>query len=100
KNMPAERARLDVRLARVTRLLYLRLDPLQKLQVARHPERPQGGDYLKALVPDFIPLASDRRFGEDIPLMAGIGHWQGQTPCVVFAVDKGKNTQERLAKNF
>jgi acetyl-CoA carboxylase carboxyl transferase subunit alpha len=100
KNIPAELARLDVRLARVTRLLYRRLDPLQKLQVARHPERPQGSDYVKALVPDFMPLAGDRRFGEDKALLAGIGHWQNETPCVVFAIDKGKNTQERLAKNF
>ncbi|HEX2859683.1 MAG TPA: acetyl-CoA carboxylase carboxyltransferase subunit alpha [Alphaproteobacteria bacterium] len=100
KNIPAELARLDVRMARITRLLYRRLDPIQKMQVARHPERPQGGDYLKALVPDFVPLAGDRRFGEDKALLAGVGHWQGEVPCVVFAIDKGKNTAERLAKNF
>jgi acetyl-CoA carboxylase carboxyl transferase subunit alpha len=102
KNIPAELDRLNIRMARVMRLLYRHLTPLQKMQVARHPERPQGGDYLKALVPDFMPLAGDRRFGEDKAVLAGLGHWGGAKGfrCVVIAIDKGKNTSERLARNF
>lgn len=100
KNIAAEVARLQVRMARVARLLYRDLSPVQKVQVARHPERPQGADYVAALVEGFVPLAGDRRYGEDMAMLAGVGLWQGQTPCVVCAIDKGKTTPERIARNF
>lgn len=100
KDLLSEINRLEVRLARVARLLYRHLTPVQKLQVARHPERPQGPDYIAQLVTDFVPLEGDRRFGADSALIGGIGRWQGQTPCVVLANDKGKDTASRIAKNF
>lgn len=100
KDLQGEIARLEVRLARVSRLLYRHLTPLQKVQVARHPERPQGSDYIAALVEDFVPLEGDRRFGADKALVGGVGRWQGKIPCVVLANDKGKDTNGRLARNF
>lgn len=100
KDLPGEIARLEVRLARISRLLYRNLTPAQKVAVARHPERPQGSDYIQALVTDFVPLEGDRRFGADKALVGGVGKWLGQTPCVVLANDKGKDTQGRLARNF
>jgi len=99
KNVPAEIERLEVRLARVRRLLYRHLTPQQKVMVARHAARPQGSDYIKALVSDFVPLEGDRRFGADKALVAGVGRWQG-VPCIVMANDKGKDTNGRLARNF
>lgn len=100
KDLEGEIARLNIRMARVARLLYRDVSPVQKMQVARHPERPQGPDYVAALVEGFVPLAGDRRHGDDRAMLAGIGKWQGQTPCVVCAIDKGKTTAERLARNF
>lgn len=100
KDISREVDRLNVRMARVTRLLYRDLTPLQKVQVARHPERPQGMDYVNALVEGFVPLAGDRRFGDDKALVGGLGMFLGHTRCVVLAIDKGKTTPEKLARNF
>lgn len=105
KDPKGELRRLDVRMARVMRLLYRHLTPIQKVQVARHPERPQGNDYIGELIADFVPLAGDRRFGEDKAMLAGLGRLrQGSGepgPAVaVLAIDKGKTTAERLARNF
>ncbi|MCP5404985.1 MAG: acetyl-CoA carboxylase carboxyltransferase subunit alpha [Pseudomonadaceae bacterium] len=100
KDIAGEIDRLEIRMARVARLLYRDLSPVQIMQVARHPERPQGADYVKALVEGFVPLAGDRRYGDDQAMLAGVGKWLGQTPCVVCAIDKGKTTAERIARNF
>ena len=99
KNLPAEIERLEVRLARVTRLLYRHLTPHQKVMVARHPERPQGSDYISQLVTDFVALEGDRRYGSDKALIGGTGFFKGM-PCMILANDKGKDTQGRLARNF
>ena len=99
KNLPAEIERLEVRLARVTRLLYRHLTPHQKVQVARHPQRPQGSDYIAALFSDFVPLEGDRRFGADKALVGGFARLNG-VPLMVLANDKGKDTPGRLARNF
>ncbi|RYG57913.1 MAG: acetyl-CoA carboxylase carboxyltransferase subunit alpha, partial [Alphaproteobacteria bacterium] len=68
-------------------------------QVARHPERPQGSDYIHYLVTDFVPLEGDRRFGADKALVGGVGKLNG-LPVMILANDKGKDTQGRLARNF
>lgn len=99
KNLAGEIERLEVRLARVSRLLYRHLTPQQKVMVARHPERPQGSDYITHLVTDFVPLEGDRRFGSDKALIGGVGRWLG-LPAMILANDKGKDTQGRLARNF
>jgi acetyl-CoA carboxylase carboxyl transferase subunit alpha len=99
KDIQREIDRLGVRMARVTRLLYRDLSPLHKVQVARHPERPQGMDYVNALVEGYVPLAGDRRYGDDKALVGGLGVLGG-TKCVVMAIDKGKTTPEKLARNF
>ncbi|PIZ30184.1 MAG: acetyl-CoA carboxylase carboxyl transferase subunit alpha [Alphaproteobacteria bacterium CG_4_10_14_0_8_um_filter_53_9] len=100
KDMEKEVARLTVKQARVARLLYRNLDAAQKVQVARHPGRPQGDDYISALLKDFVPLAGDRRFGEDKAILAGIGLWQGTHKVAVVATRKGKTTTQRLERNF
>lgn len=99
KHLGSEIERLEVRLARVTRLLYRHLSAAQKVQVARHPERPQGSDYIQHLVTDFVPLEGDRRFGADKALVGGVGKLNG-LPVMILANDKGKDTQGRLARNF
>jgi acetyl-CoA carboxylase carboxyl transferase subunit alpha len=99
KHLAREIARLEIHQARVNRLLYRNLSPYQKVQVARHPQRPQGPDYIASLITDFVALEGDRRFGADAALVGGIGRFQGQ-PCVVLANDKGRDTHSRVAKNF
>lgn len=101
KHIPQELTRLEVKAARLTRHLYRHLTPIQKVQVARHPERPQGADYLAHAVTDFVPMVGDRCFGDDTALIGGVGQLAGTGHhCVFLAIDKGKNTTERLARNF
>lgn len=79
--------------------LYKNLDPWQKTQVARHPNRPHCMDYIDNLVDDFTPLAGDRLFSEDHAVIAGLGRWQGQR-VAILGHEKGSDTQARLKHNF
>src|SRR5271170_5385398 len=64
-NIADEIGKLQDKVDRQLRHIYGRLSPAQKVQVARHPDRPHCLDYVKALVDDFTPLAGDRLFAED-----------------------------------
>lgn len=99
KNIPAEIERLELKKARVTRLVYRNLKAWQKVQIARHPDRPQPPDYIAHMVENFQPLAGDRTFAEDPALVGGVGVFQGQ-PVLVLGTDKGRKTKEKMAKNF
>lgn len=78
---------------------YKSLTPWQKVQVARHPERPHTTDYIKHLITDFTPLAGDRTFGEDQAIVGGLGKFRNQ-PVVVMGHEKGKDTDLRIKHNF
>src|ERR1700712_1070976 len=79
--------------------LYANLTPWQKPQVARHPERPRCLDYIRALITDFVPLAGDRKFGDDEAIVGGFGLFQGESICVI-GHEKGSTTEARLKHNF
>lgn len=79
--------------------LYASLEPWQKSQVARHPDRPHALDYIKALITDFVPLAGDRKFAEDEALVGGLGRFRGRG-VVVIGQEKGNDTQSRLKHNW
>lgn len=79
--------------------LYLNLDPWQKAQVARHPERPHALDYIGALITEFTALAGDRKFAEDYAVVGGLGRFRGR-PVVVIGQEKGNDTTSRLKRNF
>ena len=81
------------------RQTYARLTPWQKVQVARHPERPHCVDYIAGLITDFVPLAGDRAFGEDAAIVGGIGRFRGRS-VVVLGTEKGADTEARLKHNF
>jgi len=98
-DIEAEVARLEERSERLLRDTYSRLTPWQKTQVARHPERPHFGDYVAALVEDFVPLAGDRRFGEDPAIVGGLGRLAGRR-VVLIGHEKGDDTASRLRHNF
>jgi acetyl-CoA carboxylase carboxyl transferase subunit alpha len=79
--------------------LYGGLTSWQKTQVARHPQRPHCLDYITALISDFVPLAGDRKHGEDAAVVGGFGRFRGESICVI-GHEKGSNTDSRLKHNF
>lgn len=78
---------------------YAHLDPWQKVQVARHPERPHASDYIKHLIREFTPLAGDKRFSDDHALIGGLGRLQGKAVCIL-GHEKGADSQARIKHNF
>src|SRR4030088_268998 len=94
-----EVSRLEVKAAQTLRDLYSSLTPWQKTQVARHPQRPHCLDYVAALIADFIPLAGDRKFGDDDAITGGFGRLDGQSICVI-GHEKGSTTDDRIKRNF
>src|SRR5271169_286126 len=78
---------------------YAGLTPWQKTQVARHPQRPHCLDYIAALTTDFVPLAGDRKHGEDPAIIGGFGRFRGDAVCVI-GHEKGSDTESRLKHNF
>ena len=79
--------------------LYATLTPWQKTLVARHHERPRCLDYIGALITDFVPLAGDRKFGDDEAIVGGFGRFQSESICVI-GHEKGSTTEDRLKHNF
>jgi len=98
-NIADEVTKLTNKAQRMLRQTYEKLDPWQKVQVARHPERPHFGDYVKALVTDFTPLAGDRAFAEDAAIIGGIGRFRGRS-CMIIGHEKGNDTASRVRHNF
>jgi acetyl-CoA carboxylase carboxyl transferase subunit alpha len=94
-----EITRLEAKAAQTLKDLYGNLTPWQKTQVARHPERPRCLNYVQTLVTDFVPLAGDRKFGEDEAIVGGFGRFRGESICVL-GHEKGSTTEERLKHNF
>jgi acetyl-CoA carboxylase carboxyl transferase subunit alpha len=86
----AQRMRLDA---------YARLDPWQKTQIARHPQRPHFVDYVGRLIEDFVELKGDRKFADDQAMMGGLGRFRGQ-PVMVIGQEKGHDTASRIKHNF
>ena len=79
--------------------IYSKLTAWQKVQIARHQNRPMGKDYLDALITDFTPLAGDRLYGEDAAIIGGIGRFNGQT-IMIIAQERGHDVETRLKHNF
>jgi acetyl-CoA carboxylase carboxyl transferase subunit alpha len=94
-----EIGRLEKRSKDALRDVYKALTPWQKVQVARHPDRPHCLHYLERLVTDFTPLAGDRAFGDDHAVIAGFGRFKGQ-PIALLGQEKGSDTKSRLKHNF
>jgi len=91
--------RLESKAALALKGLYADLTPWQKTQVARHPQRPHCLDYISGLISSFIPLAGDRKFGDDAAIVGGFGRFRGESVCVI-GHEKGSDTESRLKHNF
>lgn len=98
-NIGDEIKRMQDKANKLLQQAYTKLTPAQKVQVARHQERPHFTQYLEQLIGDFTPLAGDRNFAEDNALIGGIGRFKGRA-CVVMGHEKGHDTETRLHHNF
>jgi acetyl-CoA carboxylase carboxyl transferase subunit alpha len=98
-SVPDEISRLEVKAALALKELYRDLTPWQKTQVARHPQRPHCLDYVNGLLTEFVPLAGDRKFGDDAAIIGGFGRFRGESVCVL-GHEKGSDTESRLKHNF
>jgi acetyl-CoA carboxylase carboxyl transferase subunit alpha len=94
-----EIGRIETKAAQALKALYGELTPWQKTQVARHPQRPHCLDYVAALIADFVPLAGDRKYGEDEAIVGGFGRFRGESICII-GQEKGSDTESRLKHNF
>jgi acetyl-CoA carboxylase carboxyl transferase subunit alpha len=98
-NIADEITRMQNKANKLLQTTYGKLTPAQKVQVARHPERPHFKDYIANMIEDFTPLAGDRNFAEDNALLGGLGRFEGR-PCVVMGHEKGTDTESRIHHNF
>ena len=98
-NIAEEIGKLQGAVSEELRSTYSKLTAWQKVQVARHPERPHFTDILKHLMEDYTPLSGDRNFADDNALTGGTAFFRGRS-VVVIGIDKGKDTNDRILKNF
>ena len=79
--------------------IYSDLTPWQKVQIARHPERPHTIDYINNLFSDFIPLAGDKKFSDDQAIIGGLARFKEKS-VVVLGTEKGNSVETRIKHNF
>ena len=79
--------------------IFRSLTPAQKIQVARHPQRPTTLDYIQLISDDWIELHGDRRGSDDMALVGGVGRI-GPYPVMLLGHQKGRDTKENVARNF
>ncbi|WP_270179561.1 acetyl-CoA carboxylase carboxyl transferase subunit alpha [Alkalihalobacillus sp. CinArs1] len=94
-----EISRLQKRLASMEEEIYGNMTAWNRVQLARHPERPTTLDYIGRIFDDFIELHGDRVFGDDEAVVGGIATFEGN-PVTVVGHQRGKDTKENLRRNF
>ena len=98
-NIAEEVGRLQKKLSREIKTAYSNLGPWEKVQVARHPDRPKTIDIIARLFEDFTPLSGDRNFAEDHAVIGGLARFRGNA-VVVMGTEKGSTTDDRVKRNF
>ncbi|WP_109430097.1 acetyl-CoA carboxylase carboxyltransferase subunit alpha [Sulfoacidibacillus thermotolerans] len=98
-DMSEEVATLEAKVKALAEAIYRDLTPWQKVQIARHPERPTTLDYIRGLCDDFIELHGDRSFRDDAAIVGGIGRMEG-IPLTLIGTQKGRDTKENIFRNF
>jgi acetyl-CoA carboxylase carboxyl transferase subunit alpha len=91
--------RLQRQVAELKRDFYAHLGAWQRLQLARHPQRPQTLDYIQLLFDDFLEIHGDRAFADDPAMVCGMATYHG-SPVMVIGQQKGHDTKQRIARNF
>ncbi len=90
---------LEERIAAERKNIYSNLTPWQRVQLARHPERPYLRDYIKRLFTDFLELHGDRRYADDGAMLGGFAKFRNH-PVMLIGTQKGRNLEENVAVNF
>ncbi|MEN1968240.1 acetyl-CoA carboxylase carboxyl transferase subunit alpha [Lentibacillus sp. N15] len=90
---------LEQRLATLEEDIYTNLKPWDRVQMARHQDRPTSLDYIAELFTDFIEFHGDRYYGDDEAIVAGIAYYQ-EKPVTVIGHQRGKDTKDNIRRNF
>ncbi|MBI2159226.1 MAG: acetyl-CoA carboxylase carboxyltransferase subunit alpha [Candidatus Rokubacteria bacterium] len=94
-----EIAKLEERLQRQRQKTFASLTAWQRTQLARHPKRPHTRDFIRVLFEDFVELHGDRLYGDDAAVVGGLARFEGQG-VVLIGHQKGRDTREKIARNF
>ena len=98
-NISEEIARLKNKSETLTRIIFSNLSAWQVAQLARHPQRPYTLDYLEKIFTDFQELHGDRMYADDHSLVGGLARLEGE-PVVIIGHQKGRDTKERVWRNY
>lgn len=98
-DLSSEIKKLDEKLLILKKEIYENLSPWQKVQLARHPQRPYTLDYIGLMMTDFLELHGDRLFADDPALICGVARLDGKK-IMVMGHQKGRDTKENLWRNF
>ena len=94
-----EIARLQKKSQALTKEIYGKLSAWQIAQVARHPQRPYTQDYINGMFAEFRELHGDRTYADDPAIIGGLARFNG-VPCMVIGQQKGRDTKEKIHRNF
>ncbi|MEA2415631.1 MAG: acetyl-CoA carboxylase carboxyl transferase subunit alpha [Thermoanaerobaculia bacterium] len=96
---PSQLAALEAELTKLADEIYANLTPWQKTLVARHPLRPYTLDFISYLFDEWTEIHGDRKFSDDPAIVAGFARFRG-TACAIIGHQKGRNTKEKIYRNF
>jgi acetyl-CoA carboxylase carboxyl transferase subunit alpha len=98
-NISDEISRLQVKSRELTESIFANLNPWQISQMSRHPQRPYVLDYIERIFTDFQELHGDRAFADDKAIVGGVARLEGK-PVMIIGQQKGRDTKEKLERNF
>lgn len=98
-DVTSEVAAIERKIAATQREIYSNLTPWQRVQIARHPKRPYALDYVAEICEDFREMHGDRQFNDDRALVGGTAFFHGKA-VMIIAQHKGRDTKEKVARNF
>ncbi|MGB1895384.1 MAG: acetyl-CoA carboxylase carboxyltransferase subunit alpha [Candidatus Puniceispirillaceae bacterium] len=98
-NIAEEVGKLQSRIDKELAQTYKKLGPWEKVQVARHPERPKMVQIIEKIFDEFIALSGDRAYAEDYAIIGGMARFRGR-PVIVLGTEKGSTTEQRVKRNF
>ncbi|MFT8320396.1 MAG: acetyl-CoA carboxylase carboxyl transferase subunit alpha [Bacillus sp. (in: firmicutes)] len=98
-DLSSEIEKLETRLVKLENEIYENIKPWDRVQIARHPNRPTTLDYISLLFTDFFEVHGDRTFGDDEAIVGGIAKFKG-LPITIVGHQRGKDTKENIRRNF
>ncbi|MDQ0197016.1 acetyl-CoA carboxylase carboxyl transferase subunit alpha [Neobacillus ginsengisoli] len=98
-DLSSEIEKLETRLEKLEKDIYENIKPWDRVQIARHPNRPTTLDYISHIFDDFFECHGDRKFGDDEAIVAGIAKFKG-LPVTIIGHQRGKDTKENIRRNF